>query len=75
MKRVSLLFSLVALVGVVSCTPKEEEREIDYEHMAMADDEEGWSTGDRKVIAEDRPDPQELLIIDFPEKKPEKSVQ
>jgi hypothetical protein len=70
MKRVSLLFSSLALLfGVVSCTPKEEEREIDYEHMAMADDEEEWSTGDRKVVAEDRPDPQELLILDFPEKK------
>ncbi len=59
------------LVCTVSCTPKEEVQEPDYDHMVMGEDEEGWSTGDRKMIAGELPDPQELIILEVPEVKSE----
>jgi hypothetical protein len=65
MKRLLLFFPCV--VFVVSCSQQEKEAEPDYENMVMADDEEDWITDeerDRKVIAGDLPDPQELLIVE-----------
>jgi hypothetical protein len=69
MRKSSVLFCLFSFVSFVSCTPKEEEQEPDYEHMVMADDEEEWSTGDRKIIVSDLPDPQEQVILEVPEAK------
>jgi hypothetical protein len=63
MKQLPALF-LFILLGTVSCSPKEEEQEPDYENMVMADEEDEWTTGDRKSIAKDLPDPQELIILE-----------
>lgn len=60
-------FFLLTILSIVSCTPKEEEQEPDYDSMVMADEEDEWSTGDRKSIAGDLPDPQELIILEVPE--------
>lgn len=65
MRKISLL--LLSLLSIVSCTPKEQEQEPDYDSMVMADEEDEWSTGDRKSIAGDLPDPQELIILEVPE--------
>lgn len=70
MRYFSLLFCLPLFLAVC-CTPKEEEQEPDYDHMVMAADEEEWSTSDRKTIATDLPDPQELIILEVPEGKAE----
>lgn len=62
--RFSVLFSLLVVSTISSCTPKEEEQELDYENMVMADEEEEWTPGqDGKVIAGDL-DPQEFIIQD-----------
>lgn len=69
MRQFLVFFSMLALIGGISCTSKEEEQEPDYDHMVMADEEEEWTTGDRKSIAKDLPDPQELIILEVPETK------
>ncbi len=59
----------VLLLSVAACNPKEEQQEPDYDHMVMDDaDEEGWTTGDRKEIAGELPDPQESIILDLSDK-------
>jgi hypothetical protein len=66
MRLLSVLFSLVALFAS-SCSQKQEEEAPDYENMVMADDEDDWvldEERDRKVIAGDLPDPQELIILE-----------
>jgi hypothetical protein len=65
MKNLPVLFCLMLFFA--GCSPKEEEQEPDYENMVMADDDEEWSTGDRKNIAGDLPDPQELIILETPD--------
>ncbi len=75
MKHISILFSLLALITVPSCTQKEEEQELDYDNMVMADEEEEWTPGqknDVKAIAD--LDPQEFLISD-PELKTENASE
>ena len=72
MKHLPAILSLLALFSLSSCGQKEEESEIDYDNMVMADEEEEWTTvgEDQKVIANDAlPDPQELIILEAPEKK------
>lgn len=63
------LFSIPFLLLIVSCTSsinkKEEQVEPDYDHMVQADEEE-WSIGDRKLIVQDQPDPQEQIILEPP---------
>ncbi len=72
MRLFSILVSLLTLMTVSSCTQKEEEQELDYDHMVMADEEdEEWTPGqenDVKAIAD--LDPQEFIIND-PELKTE----
>jgi len=67
MRLLPVIFSLVAIIAV-SCTQKEDEQEPDYENMVMADEEDGFSQDDkekdRKVIAGELPDPQELIILE-----------
>ncbi len=72
MKHLPLLFSLMALFALSSCSQKEEEVEPDYDNMVMADEEEDWVSDqerDRKVIAGDLPDPQERIILELPDPK------
>lgn len=66
--------SLRYLCGVIcllsACSSQEQaEVEPDYDNMVMLDEEEGpeWVSGedkDRKLIAQDMPDPAELVIIE-----------
>ncbi len=66
MRRLPVLLSLMALFAS-SCSPKPEEEEPDYENMVMADEEDDWISDeerDRKVIAGELPDPQELIILE-----------
>jgi hypothetical protein len=60
-----ILFSLLGLFGLTSCTPKEEEQEPDYENIVMEAEEDGW---EGKMVAD--LDPQEFMIAD-PELKTE----
>lgn len=57
---------LLMQLAISSCTQREEEQEPDYDHMVMTD-EDGFSPDDqerdRKVIVDDPPDPQELIIL------------
>jgi len=57
--------SLLLLLSLVACSPKEEESEPDLNDIVLAEEEE-WSTGDRKTIAHDLPDPQEQIILESP---------
>lgn len=62
------LLVLSCLLFLAACSPKEEEQAPDYEHMVMEDpSNDEWSTGDRKSIAADLPDPQELIILETPQ--------
>ncbi len=66
MRRLPVLLSLMALFAS-SCSQKQEEEEPDYENMVMADEEDDWISDeerDRKVIASELPDPQELIIFE-----------
>jgi len=59
------IFSLL-LAALASCSSQQKEQEPDYDNMVMVDEEE-WITDeerDRKIIAGDPPDPQELIILD-----------
>jgi hypothetical protein len=71
MRHLSILFYLLILTAS-SCSQKEEEQELDYDNMVMADEEnDEWTPGqekDVKVIAD--LDPQEFIIND-PEFKTE----
>jgi hypothetical protein len=65
--------TLISLLALASCTPKEEEAQPDYDNMVMAgqEEEEEWTPGqdkDEKAIAD--VGAQEFLIED-PEKKTE----
>lgn len=67
MKRYFLFFPLFLSLSLVSCSQPEAEVEPDYDNMVMLDEPDEWMSDeekDRKVIATDRPDPQELLIIE-----------
>ena len=72
MGNIFTFLSLLALLALSSCTPKEEESQPDYDNMVMADEEEEeWTPGqdkDEQTIAD--VGPQEFLIQD-PEKKTE----
>jgi hypothetical protein len=66
MRHLPVLFSLVALIAA-SCSQRQEEEEPDYENMVMMDEENDWTSDeerDRKVIADNLPDPQELILLD-----------
>lgn len=71
MKKWQIFFPFLALCAITSCSQKQEEaEEPDYDNMVMADEEEGWVTDeerDRKMIADEPPDPQELIIFELPE--------
>ena len=72
MKRLPVLFSLLALFALSSCSQKEEEEGPDYDNMVMADEEDHWISDeerDRKVIAGDLPDPRERIILELPDPK------
>ncbi|MBS0604962.1 MAG: hypothetical protein JSS60_08020 [Verrucomicrobia bacterium] len=67
MRHLPVLFSLMALFAVSSCSQKEEGEEPDYDNMVMADEEDDFTSDeerDRKVIAGDLPDPRELIILE-----------
>ena len=68
MKRYFLVFALPLSLGLSACSQQEAVEEPDYDNMVMLDEtDEEWMTDeekDRKVIATDRPDPQELIIIE-----------
>ena len=75
MKRFPILFSLVVLFALSSCSPKEEEQEPDYENLVMADDEDEWTPGqEREGSAIADLDPQEFMIRD-PELKTENASE
>lgn len=69
MNFLPVIFALMALFAT-SCSEKQEEEEPDYENMVMADEEDDWISDeerDRKVIAGDAPDPQELIFLEIPD--------
>ena len=74
MKRI-ILFPLLSLLALSSCS-KEEDSELDYDNMVMADeDDDEWSPGqekDEKEIADIGP--QEFIIHD-PELKTENASE
>ncbi|MES2122743.1 MAG: hypothetical protein V4492_08220 [Chlamydiota bacterium] len=62
----SLVFFLPCIVlGLISCSPKEDE-EIDYDQMVMLEEEEEWtSSRPEKMLAGDvSPEPQEVVVTE-----------
>ena len=78
---VSLVLSMMLMT--FGCGQQEELEEPDYDNMVMADEEDEWTTGqeltgqelDGKVIAGERPEAQEDLILEILGDEKERSFE
>ncbi len=67
MKQYFLFFPLLISLGFSSCSQPEAEMEPDYDNMVLLDEPNEWmleEEKDRKVVVLDKPDPQELILIE-----------